>query len=41
MPFVIYIVGSDTDKKIGIAKGEFQVRRTYQYYNEIEDMIGG
>lgn len=41
MPFVIHIAEQDTDKRIGIARGEFQVPDDIdKYNNEIEDMFG-
>lgn len=41
MPFVIHIAEQDTDKRIGIARGEFQVPDNIDNYNdEIENMFG-
>ena len=42
MPFVIHLAEQDTDKRIGIAKGEFVTPDDIDKYNdEIEDMFGG
>lgn len=42
MPFVIRLAEQDTDKRIGIAKGEFVAPDDIDRYNdEIEDMFGG
>lgn len=42
MPLVVHFAEQDTDKRIGIAEGEFIVPDDIDKYNdEIEDMYGG
>ena len=42
MPFKVHVVDSETDKRIGIAEGEFTVPDDIDKYNdEIAELFGG